>query len=79
MHGANDAQKTMGIIAGVLFTTGYIETFHIPIWVELSAYSAIGLGTLSGGWRIIHTMGSRLHVCSRWAVLPPRPALPSRF
>src|SRR6185503_12164527 len=40
MHGANDAQKTMGIIAGVLFTAGYIETFHIPIWVELSAYSA---------------------------------------
>jgi len=60
MHGANDAQKTMGIIAGVLFTAGYIETFHIPIWVELSAYSAIGLGTLSGGWRIIHTMGSKI-------------------
>ncbi len=60
MHGANDAQKTMGIIAGVLFTAGYIQTFHIPIWVELSAYTAIGLGTLSGGWRIIHTMGSKI-------------------
>ena len=60
MHGANDAQKTMGIIAGVLFTAGYIQTFHIPIWVELAAYSAIGLGTLSGGWRIIHTMGSKI-------------------
>jgi inorganic phosphate transporter, PiT family len=60
MHGANDAQKTMGIIAGVLFTAGYISTFHIPVWVELAAYSAIGLGTLSGGWRIIHTMGSKI-------------------
>jgi PiT family inorganic phosphate transporter len=60
MHGANDAQKTMGIIAGVLFTAGYIQTFHIPLWVELSAYTAIGLGTLSGGWRIIHTMGSKI-------------------
>jgi inorganic phosphate transporter, PiT family len=60
MHGANDAQKTMGIIAGVLFTAGYIQTFHIPLWVELCAYSAIGLGTLSGGWRIIHTMGSKI-------------------
>jgi PiT family inorganic phosphate transporter len=60
MHGSNDAQKTMGIIAGVLFTAGYIETFHIPLWVVISAYVAIGLGTLSGGWRIIHTMGSKI-------------------
>jgi inorganic phosphate transporter, PiT family len=59
-HGANDAQKTMGIIAGVLFAAGYISTFHIPIWVVLSAHAAIGLGTLSGGWRIIHTMGSKI-------------------
>jgi PiT family inorganic phosphate transporter len=59
-HGANDAQKTMGIIAGVLFTAGYIETFRIPLWVEFAAYSAIGLGTLTGGWRIIHTMGSKI-------------------
>jgi PiT family inorganic phosphate transporter len=50
----------MGIIPGVLFTAGYIQTFHIPIWVELSAYTAIGLGTLSGGWRIIETMGTRI-------------------
>jgi PiT family inorganic phosphate transporter len=57
-HGANDAQKTMGIIAGVLFTGGYLTEFTIPLWVELAAYSAIALGTLSGGWRIIHTMGS---------------------
>jgi PiT family inorganic phosphate transporter len=60
MHGSNDAQKTMGIIAGVLFTGGYIKTFDIPMWVEMSAYSAIGLGTLAGGWRIIHTMGSKI-------------------
>jgi PiT family inorganic phosphate transporter len=59
-HGANDAQKTMGIIAGVLFAAGYIETFDIPFWVVLSAHAAIGLGTLAGGWRIIHTMGSKI-------------------
>jgi PiT family inorganic phosphate transporter len=59
-HGANDAQKTMGIIAGVLYTAGYIQTFHIPIWVVLVAHTAIGLGTLAGGWRIIHTMGSKI-------------------
>ena len=59
-HGANDAQKTMGIIAGILFTAGYIETFHIPFWVVLIAHTAIGLGTLAGGWRIIHTMGSKI-------------------
>jgi PiT family inorganic phosphate transporter len=59
-HGTNDAQKTMGIIAGVLFTAGYLKTFYIPIWVILAAHSAIGLGTLSGGWRIIHTMGSKI-------------------
>jgi len=59
-HGANDAQKTMGIIAGALFTGGYISQFYIPVWVELCAYSAISLGTLTGGWRIIHTMGSKI-------------------
>jgi inorganic phosphate transporter, PiT family len=59
-HGANDAQKTMGIIAGVLYTGGYIETFYIPFWVVLIAHTAIGLGTLAGGWRIIHTMGSKI-------------------
>src|SRR5436190_2359130 len=59
-HGANDAQKTMGIIAGVLFTAGYIRTFDIPFWVVLAAHTAIGLGTLAGGWRIIHTMGSKI-------------------
>ena len=59
-HGANDAQKTMGIIAGVLYTARYIDTFHIPFWVVLIAHSAISLGTLAGGWRIIHTMGSKI-------------------
>ena len=59
-HGANDAQKTMGIIAGLLFAAGYIQTFYIPFWVVLAAHSAIGLGTLAGGWRIIHTMGSKI-------------------
>jgi inorganic phosphate transporter, PiT family len=59
-HGTNDAQKTMGIIAGVLVTAGYMKTFSIPMWVILAAHSAIALGTLSGGWRIIHTMGSKI-------------------
>ena len=59
-HGANDAQKTMGIIAGALFAGGYISQFHIPFWVVLLAHAAISLGTLSGGWRIIHTMGSKI-------------------
>jgi inorganic phosphate transporter, PiT family len=59
-HGANDAQKTMGIIAGVLFAAGMIKTFYIPFWVVLLAHTAIGLGTLAGGWRIIHTMGSKI-------------------
>jgi inorganic phosphate transporter, PiT family len=60
-HGANDAQKTMGIIAMLLYSQGYLgETFYVPFWVVLSCYSAIALGTLSGGWRIVKTMGSRL-------------------
>jgi PiT family inorganic phosphate transporter len=59
-HGTNDAQKTMGIIAGVLFTAGYLQEFTIPLWVILAAHAAIGLGTLSGGWRIVHTMGSKI-------------------
>jgi PiT family inorganic phosphate transporter len=59
-HGTNDAQKTMGIIAGVLFTAGYLKTFYIPYWVILMAHAAIALGTLTGGWRIVHTMGSKI-------------------
>ena len=59
-HGTNDAQKTMGIIAGVLFTAGLLKAFTIPVWVILAAHAAIALGTLTGGWRIIHTMGTRI-------------------
>jgi PiT family inorganic phosphate transporter len=59
-HGANDAQKTMGIIAGILFAGGYMTTFSIPFWVVIAAHAAIALGTLAGGWRIIHTMGSKI-------------------
>ena len=59
-HGANDAQKTMGIIAGALFAGGLIREFRIDWWVVLSAHAAIALGTLSGGWRIIHTMGQKI-------------------
>jgi inorganic phosphate transporter, PiT family len=59
-HGGNDAQKTMGIIAGALVAGGYISTFRIDLWVVLAAHAAIALGTLSGGWRIIHTMGSKI-------------------
>jgi PiT family inorganic phosphate transporter len=60
-HGLNDAQKTMGIISVLLYSTGYLHgEFHVPHWVALSCYVAIGLGTLSGGWRIIETMGTRI-------------------
>jgi PiT family inorganic phosphate transporter len=58
-HGLNDAQKTMGIITVLLYSTGYLTgEFHVPHWVAISCYVAIGLGTLSGGWRIIKTMGT---------------------
>ena len=63
-HGGNDAQKTMGIIAGALVAGGYLQLVDgqmpIPLWVILAAHAAIALGTLSGGWRIIHTMGSKI-------------------
>jgi PiT family inorganic phosphate transporter len=59
-HGGNDAQKTMGIITGLLFAGGLISEFKIPLWVVLSAYSAIALGTLTGGWRIVKTMGQKI-------------------
>ena len=57
-HGTNDAQKTMGIIAGLLFATGHLGAeFYVPFWVVLAAHAAMGLGTLAGGWRIVKTMG----------------------
>ena len=60
-HGANDAQKTMGLIAVLLYSQGLGgHSFHVPGWVVLSCYTAIGMGTLSGGWKIIETMGSRI-------------------
>jgi inorganic phosphate transporter, PiT family len=59
-HGTNDAQKTMGIVAGTLFTAGLLKTFYIPFWVILMAHAAIGLGTLAGGWRIVKTMGMKI-------------------
>ena len=60
-HGGNDAQKTMGIIAVLLYSQGMLEGgFHVPFWVVISCQAAMGLGTLFGGWRIVHTMGSRI-------------------
>jgi PiT family inorganic phosphate transporter len=59
-HGGNDAQKTMGIITGLLFVAGFVSTMDIPFWVVLSAHAVIALGTLSGGWRIVRTMGSKI-------------------
>ena len=59
-HGGNDAQKTMGIIAGAMYAGGLLSEFTIPFWVVLAAHAAISLGTLAGGWRIIHTMGSKI-------------------
>jgi PiT family inorganic phosphate transporter len=59
-HGGNDAQKTAGIVTAVLFSSGYIGTFDVPLWVRFAAYAAIGLGTLAGGWRIIATMGTKI-------------------
>ena len=73
-HGGNDAQKTMGIVVGLLVATNHLfenqqgwmrhlylaNGDHVPLWLELSAYSLISLGTLFGGWRIVHTMGSRI-------------------
>jgi inorganic phosphate transporter, PiT family len=59
-HGGNDAQKTMGIIASLLYAGGLIQTFKVDTWVVLSAHAAIGLGTLTGGWRIVKTMGQKI-------------------
>jgi PiT family inorganic phosphate transporter len=60
-HGGNDAQKTMGIIAVLLFSQGQLgTTFHVPFWVVITCQAAMGLGTLCGGWRIVHTMGSKI-------------------
>jgi PiT family inorganic phosphate transporter len=60
-HGGNDAQKTMGIIAALLFQQGYYQgSFHVPFWVVIACQAAMALGTLFGGWRIVRTMGSKI-------------------
>ncbi|MGH7740627.1 MAG: inorganic phosphate transporter [Candidatus Eiseniibacteriota bacterium] len=60
-HGSNDAQKTAGIIAALLYSTGALSgEFHVPLWVIIASYGAIGLGTLTGGWRIVRTMGMNI-------------------
>jgi PiT family inorganic phosphate transporter len=60
-HGGNDAQKTIGIIAVLLYSQGYMGSeFNVPFWVVITCYSAMGLGTLMGGWRIVRTMGSSI-------------------
>jgi PiT family inorganic phosphate transporter len=60
-HGGNDAQKTMGIIAGLLFARGHLGAqFYVPFWVVISCHAAIALATLFGGWRIVRTMGSKI-------------------
>jgi PiT family inorganic phosphate transporter len=60
-HGGNDAQKTMGVIAVLLFSQGHLGSeFYVPFWVVITCQAAMGLGTLFGGWRIVHTMGSRI-------------------
>ncbi len=59
-HGSNDAQKTAGIIAVLLYTNGVYSEFTVPGWVILSCYTVMGLGTMLGGWRIVHTMGSKI-------------------
>ncbi len=59
-HGMNDAQKTMGIIAALLFSTGHLKAMEIPFWIVLICHAAIGLGTLTGGWRIVRTMSMRI-------------------
>lgn len=59
-HGGNDAQKTMGIITGLLVSAGILKTFQVPLWIVLISHGAIGLGTLLGGWRIVKTMGQKI-------------------
>ncbi len=59
-HGTNDAQKTMGIITGLLVTAGVLTTFEVPLWVVFASHGAIAFGTLFGGWRIVKTMGSKI-------------------
>src|SRR5512139_713878 len=59
-HGGNDAQKTMGIITGLLVASGHLQHFEVPLWVILISHAAIAFGTMFGGWRIVKTMGSKI-------------------
>ena len=59
-HGGNDAQKTMGIITGLLVASGYLTKFEVPLWVILISHAAIAFGTMFGGWRIVKTMGTKI-------------------
>jgi PiT family inorganic phosphate transporter len=59
-HGGNDAQKTMGIITGILVSSGHLQRFEVPLWVVLISHAAIAFGTMFGGWRIVKTMGTRI-------------------
>jgi PiT family inorganic phosphate transporter len=59
-HGGNDAQKTMGIITGLLVTGGYLDKFEVPFWVIMISHAAIAIGTMFGGWRIVKTMGTKI-------------------
>ena len=59
-HGGNDAQKTMGIITGLLVASGHLQKFEVPLWVILISHAAIAFGTMFGGWRIVKTMGSKI-------------------
>ena len=60
-HGANDAQKTMGVVALLLFATGHLSSFSVPVWVRLMAAGSLTIGTAFGGWRIVRTVGSGIY------------------
>lgn len=79
-HGANDAQKTMGVIALTLFSNGLLgDTFYVPLWVVLVSYAALGIGTYFGGWRIVKTMGSKIIPLRPFQVFVPKHQVLLRF
>ena len=59
-HGANDGQKSMGVVAGLLVASGHLQTFSVPLWTKLACGAALTLGTTLGGWRIVRTIGRRI-------------------
>ena len=71
-HGANDAQKSMGVIAALLLATGHLDTLSVPLWVKLACGAALTLGTAMGGWRIVRTIGRRIfRLCADRRVRQP--------